>query len=141
MKQKQNGNHNGKLLRSDLVRQADDTRNKLARTVERIDQRRHQALDVRRQVEKHLKQLAIAAGLVVVGTAGLAAFLTHRLLTGGQRRRRARWQLARTVWRDPERRLRAQRGPFLGEVLRSVAFTAATTLLAVPIRRALQKPR
>jgi hypothetical protein len=138
---RQNGNHNGKLLRSELLRQADDTRTKLARTVERIDHRRHQAFDVRRQIEKHIKQLAIAAGLVVVGTAGLAAFFTHRLLTSGRRRRRARWQLARSVWREPERELRAQRGSFAGEILRSVALAAATSLLASPVRRAVGKPR
>ena len=44
----QNGHRNGKL-REELLRQSDDTRNKLVRTVARIDQRRHDVLDVRKQ--------------------------------------------------------------------------------------------
>jgi hypothetical protein len=129
-----NGGRNGKA-REDLLRQSQDMRNKLVRTVERIDQRRHDAFDVRKQLARHLKAAAIGAGLVIVGTAGAAAFVTYRTLTIERRRRRARWRLARDAWDRPQRELRAQRGSFIGEVLRSLTFTLATSLLAAPLRR------
>jgi hypothetical protein len=132
-----NGGQNGRL-RADLVRQADEMRTKLARTVERIDQRRHDAFDLRKQVERHLRQLAIAAGVVVVGAAGLSAYLGYRVVTAGHRRRQARLRLAKSMWTQPDRRLRAARGSFAAEVLRSLAFTAVTTLLSMPLRRLLR---
>jgi len=131
------GNRNGKV-REDLLRQSHDMRGKLARTVERLDERRHAAFDVRKQLERHLKQFAIAGVLVIVATAAGSAIVMHRLMTSGRRRRGARWRLAKDVWSHPERELRAQRGSFGEEVLRAVAFSIATTLLAAPFRRALR---
>jgi hypothetical protein len=131
------GNRNGKV-REDLLRQSHDMRGRLARTVERLDERRHAAFDVRKQLERHLKQFAIAGGLVIVATAAGSAFVMYRLMTAGRRRRSARWRLAKDVWIRPERELRAQRGSFGAEVLRSVAFSIATALLAAPFRRALR---
>jgi hypothetical protein len=128
----QNG-QNGRL-RAELLRQADDTRNKLARTVERIDQRRHDAFDLRKQVANHLKQVALVAGLVIVATAGGTAIVVYRLLQRAQRRR-SPWRLPRRTSAELEREPRGRRRSFLGEVLRSVALSAATALLTVPIRR------
>ncbi|HTB74153.1 MAG TPA: hypothetical protein VK762_12965 [Polyangiaceae bacterium] len=132
-----NGNRNGKV-REDLLRQSQDMRDKLVRTVERLDGRRHDAFDVRKQLERHLKQFAIAGGLVILGAAASSAFVMYRLMTTERRRSRARWRLAKDVWRHPDRELRAQRGSFGSEVARSVAFSIATSLLAAPLRRALR---
>ncbi len=132
-----NGNRNGKV-REDLLRQSQDMRDKLVRTVERLDGRRHDAFDVRKQLERHLKQFAVAGGLVILGTAAGAAFVMYRLMTTERRRSRARWRLAKDVWSHPDRELRAQRGSFGSEVVRSVAFSLATSLLAAPLRRALR---
>ena len=136
----QNGHRNGKV-REDLLRQSQDMRNKLVRTVERIDERRHDAFDVRKQLARHLKQIVIGAGLVMVGSAAAAAFLTYRAMTAERRRRRARWRLAKGAWNQPERELRAQRGSFVGEVLRSLGLTLATSLLSVPVRRVVRGSR
>jgi hypothetical protein len=132
-----NGNRNGKV-REDLLRQSQDMRDKLVRTVERLDGRRHDAFDVRKQLERHLKQVAIAGGVLIAGTAASAAYVMYRLMTAERRRRNARWRLAKDVWSRPERELRAQRGSFGMEVARSVAFSLATSLLAAPLRRALR---
>jgi hypothetical protein len=134
------GNRNRKV-REELLRQSQDTRNKLVRTVERLDERRHAAFDVRRQLKRHLTQFAVAGGLVIVATAAGSAFVMYRLMTAGRRRRGARWRLAKDVWSHPERELRAQRGSFGAEVVRSVAFSIATALLAAPFRRALRTLR
>jgi hypothetical protein len=136
----QNGTRNGRT-REDLLRRSQDMRAKLVRSVERLDERRHDAFDVRKQLRRHLRQLAIAGGLVIVGTAGAAALVMYRLMTAPRRRRGARWRLAKGMWVHPERELRAQRGPFAGEVLRSLAFTVVTSLLSVPLRRVVRGSR
>jgi hypothetical protein len=133
----QDGRDNGSP-REDLLRRSQDTRNKLVRAVARLDERRHEAFDVRKQLQRHLKQLAIGVGLVIVGTAATSAFVMHRLMTAGKRRRTARWRLAKAAWTKPERGLRAQRGSFVTEVLRSLALTLATSLLGAPLRRAVR---
>ena len=131
----QNGSRNGKT-REDLLRRSQDMRAKLVRSVERLDERRHDAFDVRKQIQRHLQQLAIAGGLVIVGTAGTAAFVMYRLMTAARRRRGARWRLAKGMWVHPERELRARRGPVRAErSLRSLAFTVVTSLLSAPLRR------
>ena len=133
-------------LRTDLLRQADDMRNKLARTVERIDQRRHDVLDVKKQVTRHLKEIALLVGLVVVGVAGASAFAMHRILTSGQRQRQGGW-LGPALKRLGERReprggweVRpasdgGRRRSFVGDVVRSLALTLVTSLLARPLKR------
>jgi hypothetical protein len=137
---RRNGKRNGKL-RDDLLRQSDEMRNKLVRTVARIDERRHDTFDVRKQINRHLKQVAIAAGLILVGTSGVVAFAVYRVMSASQRRQGARWRLAKDAWSHPQRELRARRSSFAVEVLRSLAFTALTTLLAAPIRRAVRGTR
>jgi hypothetical protein len=132
-----NGNRNGKV-REELLQQSQDMRDKLVRTVERLDGRRHDAFDVRKQLERHLKQFAIAGAVLIVSTAAGAAYVMYRLMTTERRRSRARWRLAKDVWSHPDRELRAQRGSFGSEVVRSVAFSLATALLAAPLRRALR---
>ncbi len=130
----ENGQRNGKV-REDLLRQSDDTRNKLVRTVARIDHRRHDVLDVRKQVQRHLKQIAIAIGLAVVASAGATAFVVYRVMSAAQRRGRATWRIGSGSRNRPEREGRGRRGSFAGDILRSLALTLATSLLGAPFRR------
>jgi hypothetical protein len=123
--------------REELEREADLVRSKLLHTVERLDQRRHDALDLRLQVRRHLGQLALAAGLLVLVSAGVVTLVVHRVATAAERRRRARWRLARTVWHHPERAIRAERGPLYAEIARSIAIVLATHAVTIPARRLL----
>jgi hypothetical protein len=133
--------------RTDLLRQADDMRSKLARTVERIDQRRHDVLDVKKQVTRHLKEIALLVGLVIVGVAGASAFFVHKLLTSAQRRRRGGWLgpalrrlgdrgEVRGGWEAQPASSGGRRRSFVGEVARSLALTLVTSVLARPLKRA-----
>jgi hypothetical protein len=128
-------NHNGKS-RDELAREANEVRSKLMRTVEQLDRRRHQAVDVRLQMKRHLRQLVVAGAVLVVLTAGTVALLVNRVATATERRRRHRWTLAKDVWRHPERAIRRERRPFLSELARAVLLSAASALLAIPVRRA-----
>jgi hypothetical protein len=130
-------------------------RNKLARTVERIDQRRHDVLDVKKQVVRHLKEIAVFAGLVVVATGAASAYVMHRLLTAGHRRGRGGW-LGPALQRLGDRGRRSgggrgreewvvrpegRRRSFARDVVRSLALTLITSLLARPLKRAVRGTR
>jgi hypothetical protein len=124
---------NGKT-RDEIAHEADLVRARLLRTVEQLDQKRHNAVDIRRQLREHTAQLAVFAGLLLAAAAGTVAIAVHRMATSAERRRRQRWLLAKRMWRHPDRELRAERGSFGAEVLRSILLTVTTTLVALPAR-------
>ena len=130
--------------RDDLLRQADDARTRLLRTVVVLDQRRHNALDLPKKMGRTLGRFAMVGALVAVGSAAVATLAAHRVMTRRHRRRqreRARWRLAWSAFHHPEREVRAERPerrPFAVEVLRSLLLTLITSALAVPVRRAIR---
>lgn len=134
-------NHNGhNKSRDDLARQANQVRSKLLHTVEVLDQRRHEALDLKLQLQRHVRQIVGMAGAALVLTAGVVAFAVHRLSTAPERRRRDRVRLVRQMWRHPDRVIRGARRegrPFLVEVGRSVLLGIASTALLLPARRGI----
>jgi hypothetical protein len=129
-------NHNGKS-RDELAREANQVRTKLLRTVEELDRRRHEALDIRAQLHMHVRQLLLFGGVLVVATAGAVALVVQRISTSGQRRRRDRWRLAKRVWHHPERTLRGERRSFFGELARSILLAIASAAVTLPVKRAV----
>jgi hypothetical protein len=129
-------NYDGKS-RDDLARQANRVRTKLLRTVEQLDQRRHEAFDLKLQMKRHVRHLAVAGALLLVATAAGVALVVERVTTAAARRRRNRWRFAKRVWQHPERALRAERRSFFGEVVRGVLLATVTTALTIPARRAV----
>jgi hypothetical protein len=138
-------NHNGhnghSKAREDLTRQANLVRSKLLRTVEVLDQRRHDALDLKVQLQRHVRQVVLLAGIALVGTAVAVAFAVHRISTSPERRRRNRRTLALQLWRRPDLVMRSSRRtgrPFAVELLRSVLLGVATSLVLLPARRSIK---
>jgi hypothetical protein len=127
---------NGKS-RSDLARQANVVRSKLIRTVEQLDQRRHQVQGMRVELGRQVRSFAATAGLVLIASVGAAAYTMERIASAAARRRRARWRLARDVWTHPDRAMRSRRRPFFAEVVRSLLLAIVTTALTIPARRAV----
>jgi hypothetical protein len=128
-------NHNGKS-RDELAREANQVRTKLLRTVEQLDRRRHDALELRVQVQRHMRQLVVAGSVILLGTCAAMVLVVQRISTATDRRRRNRWKLAKGVWQHPERALRAgRRTSFLGALLRPVVLALANVLLVLPARR------
>jgi hypothetical protein len=128
-------NHNGKS-RDELAREANQVRTKLLRTVEQLDRRRHDALELRVQVQRHMRQLAVAGGAILVGTCAAMVLLVHRISTATERRRRNRWRLVKGAWQHPERALRAERRTsYLGALLRPLLLVLANALVMFPLRR------
>ncbi|HEX8795669.1 MAG TPA: hypothetical protein VF765_32185 [Polyangiaceae bacterium] len=134
-------NHNGHgKSREDLARQANQVRSKLLHTVEVLDQRRHEALDLKLQLQRHVRQVVALAGLALLLTSGAVALAVYRMSTSSERRRRDRRRLARQMWTNPGRVLRSSRRegrPFMVEVFRSVLLGLATTVLMLPARRGI----
>ena len=121
--------------REDLSREAYQVRSQLVRTVDELDDRRHGALDFRMRLKRHLRNLAVAGGLLLVATAAAVAVVASRVATAPDRRRRNRWRLAKRLWRHPEKAMRAERRSFFGEVGRSLLLAIASTAVTVPARR------
>jgi len=129
----------GGRSRDELLHEADAVRARLFETVGRLDRRRHEALDLKLQLQRHASMLAAAALIVLVITGSTVGFALSRLPGAAARRRRDRWRLARSVWRRPDRALRATRGPFFVEALRGVAMSIITMALTSPARRIVQE--
>jgi hypothetical protein len=134
-------NHNGhSKSREELARQANQVRSKLLHTVEVLDQRRHEALDLKLQLQRHVRQVVALAGVALLLTAGAVALAVHRVSTAPRRRLRDRGLLVRQMWRHPDRALRGTRRegrPFVVELLRSVLLGVASSILMLPARRAI----
>jgi hypothetical protein len=128
--------------RETLVRQADDVRTKLMRTVEQLDQRRHRLQGLRADMTEQVKRVAVTAGLVLLAAVGAAAYTVERLAGAAARRRRTRWRLAKDAWNNPSASLKTLRGnmrperrSFFGEVIRSLLLAIVTTAVTIPARR------
>lgn len=134
-------NHNGHgKSRDDLTRQANKVRSKLLHTVEVLDQRRHEALDLKLQLQRHMRTVLALSGIALVVTAGAVALAVHRISTAPERRRRDRRRLVGHMWRHPDRVIRGARRegrPFLVELLRSVLLGVASSLVLLPARRGI----
>ena len=125
--------------RDELTAEANRVRSNLLRKVEQLDHRRHDAFDIRLQLERHFLQVAILGGAIVVATAAAVALIAHRLTTASERRRRGRWLLARRVWQHPETAMSGPRGSILAELGRSVLLGLASTALTLPAQRTLKR--
>jgi hypothetical protein len=120
--------------RAELEREADIVRSRLLRTVEQLDRRGHDALDVRMQLRNHLRQVVIGACVLVVTMVAAIAYVVHRVTTAADRRRLERGRIFRGRWRRPAPEAPRER-PLFQEAFRSVALGALTTLLMIPVRR------
>ncbi|HXX68494.1 MAG TPA: hypothetical protein VEK07_14995 [Polyangiaceae bacterium] len=129
----------GGKSRDNLLHEADAVRARLLETVERLDRRRHEVLDVKLQLQRYASTLAAIALVALVITGSAVGFAVARMPGAAARRRRDRWRLARSVWRRPDRALRAARGPFFSEVLRGVAMSVVTMALTSPARSVVRE--
>jgi hypothetical protein len=127
-------NTDGKT-RDDITLEANQVRSKLLHTVEQLDQRRHEALNLSHQLRTHLGRLAIVAGVAVLATAAVIGLVAGRIATVAHRRRGL---LSPSGWRRPERGGNRRR-PFYVELLRSLALTLITGALAPRARRLIAK--
>jgi hypothetical protein len=119
-----------------LQEAADQARARLLDTVVRLEQRERKAVEVTRQLAHTARRFSLpVVGLVAIG---ITALVVHGFAFRKRQRTRDRWRLLETFWRHPDRELRAERGSFGLEVLRSSLLTLATSALAMPLRRVVR---
>jgi hypothetical protein len=125
--------------REQIESTADRIRDELLTTLKELDRRRHQATDVRRQVEEHL-ELFVLLGVGAVTLLGMGVGVAAL-----RRRSRRRHPLHRRVegmrraWEHPERLAsRADDKPMALELGRKVALAFAIAVATRLARRAAQ---
>lgn len=115
--------------RSRLERRADVIRSRLLRTIDALDNRRHQVTEL----GHHAKRMAVPIAASVVGIAILAAGTTFavKALIERRRERRFGYRLAKALapFRQPPRT------PFWQDALRKVTLTALGIIASELVKR------
>lgn len=126
--------------RDQVEQRANLLRERLLRTIDALDERRHTALSVRGQIERHRIGVELLGASVVL-LAGIGVTLAlRRARTRGERLRRARLQAITRSWRHPDRIARKERG-LLFHITRAVLVNAATAVAMSLARRGVQRAR
>jgi hypothetical protein len=120
--------------RDELAYQADVMRSKLIHTLGKLARRRHETFSWRFQIHRHVRAVAFG-GVVLIGAATTALLLTQGGAATTRHRRRARWILAKRLWTNPRRALRATPRSFPAELARSLGLKLVTFALAFSFER------
>ena len=126
--------------RERLEREANLVRARLATTLEVLDKRGHDLVDVKLQLRRHAVPIAIVAGTVVLAVASGLGYAIYRVATRTERIRRERRRLASRVWNHPERVAQTQKPPVLLEIGRKLLVGTVALLGMSLIRRAIDVP-
>lgn len=128
-----------------LERSANRTRARLIETIEALDHRRHEVMDVKtvvkKQVHEHWKPLAIVGGVFVVGIGTIIGVSVYWAATRRERLRRERWQALRRFWFHPERLAQKEKpkGSLAWEIGRKVLGSTLTFFALQLAKRAVQR--
>ena len=122
------------LSRENLEREAERVRARLMSTLDVLDRRRHDALDVKAQVQRHMVPVASVAAAIVLlagGAIGLSIYrATDRRRHKSRERVRAFWR----IWKNPERTASYEPRSVLTAALRK-ALVAAASMVAVELTK------
>jgi hypothetical protein len=130
--------------REGIERRADITRYKLLRTLQALDRKRHQILDVKQNVQKHVTGVLIASLSVAFTLGGAIALLALRAAHSGERRRLERWAALVRAFRHPDRIARASDSlapAAFKNVVRVLLTTVAAEVAKLVVKRVLLAPR
>jgi hypothetical protein len=130
-------------VREELEHEADVARARLLGTIDELDRRRHQLLDWRLQIRRHVGDIMSAVGGLFIGVGATAIALAFE---GHRRQRNLRRERARAavrLWQHPERV--ASRGSAVAGILRialvALVAMATTALGSRQIDRLRKRPR
>jgi hypothetical protein len=130
--------------REELESRADYVRSRLMTTLGELDRRRHEIFDVRLQLRRHARELAlVGAGLGLVALSGILTAVNARRIRRANMQR-ARFRALVRFWEHPDRiASRAKEKPFYLRVLEKVAMSVVTVAigqLTHRIAKALPEP-
>ena len=125
--------------REELERKAERARARLLSTIDALEQRGHDALDVKHQVEAHIVPVA-SFGIVVLSFAGGAIALSvYRASDARRHRGRERVRALARLWRHPERALRVAPRSILAEIGRKVVLAALSVVAVTLTKRVMRE--
>ena len=123
-----------------VERQADMARNRLANTLDAIDRRRHDLLDIRGQLKQHARPLLAFAGAALFMIAGGIAWSYYQSRRRAQHVLRERGRAIKRFWSHPERM--AQTGdPSAAAMVGRKLLMTAVTFLATQVARRIANPQ
>ena len=126
--------------RERLEREANLVRGRLATTLDVLDKRRHDLMDVKLQVRRFATPIALGGGLIGFALLTGIGYLGYRIATIGERRRRERAHVLQRMWNHPERVARYKNPPMLLEIGRKLLVGTVTYVGMSLLRRALKRP-
>ncbi len=124
------------LTPEQLEERAQESRSRLLRTVDEIDRRRHELMDLAIQARKVLVPVAIATGVVVLAMGAAIGYVVRSARRSGPYGTYARVAAGRRAWTHPER-VAAPGQSSLVRRIGSAAVTAAVSMLASALVGAL----
>jgi len=131
--------------REGIKRRADITRFKLMRTLQALDRKRHEILDVRQNVKKHVILVLVVSLSLSFSLGAAVAVVVVRTARRSVRLRRERWDALVRAFRYPDRIARAKEAlapPLIGKnVIRAVLTTIAVELAKRLLSRVALAPR
>lgn len=127
------------LHRDRLEANANALRSRLARTLESLDRRRHDAFNVTIQAKRHPGFLAAVGGAMVAATAG-SGLITYLVIRHRKSQRfTERLHAITRSWRHPERVARDKPRSLPAELARGVLISLASFVVSQIAERALMK--
>jgi len=125
----------GDETRRRLENDAERLRHKLADTLEALDRRRHDFVDLRLQARRHVPLIAGVGSALVLAMGGGIAFSIYRAKSRERRQRRERWRALQRMWTHPDQvAARADRSWFV-EAGRRILIGAVTIVGSEMIKR------
>lgn len=123
------------MERERLERQANLARARLVTTIDALDRRAHEAVDVKLQLRRHRTALFVMAGVVLAPLVGAIAFSVYRSATNDRRRRKERVRALERSWRHPERVARYKNSPLAMEIGRKLLVGTITVVAMSIVKR------
>jgi hypothetical protein len=124
--------------RAQFEQRADELREKLVHTIDALEHRRHELLDVRYQVRRHAGGVAAAGLTAVLVTGALTVGAVQRARRRDERLRRERIRMLARFWRDPDRAAALGKPSVLREIGRRLLVGTITFVAMQLIRRGLR---
>jgi hypothetical protein len=121
----------------ELTVKANRARARLLETVDAIDRKRHDALNLNLQLRKHAEPIAIGGGAIFLAVAGGVGLIAYQMATRSERLRHERFSMLRRLWIHPERAARREPRSFLGQLARNVVLGLLSTAILFPARHLL----
>ena len=120
---------------------ADRIRHEFERTLQELDRRRHDALDVGLQIRRHAAAAGIAGAAVLLAIGGAVLLVVLRLRSRPRRLRHERWEGLRRAWTHPKWVAAPAHSPWrdMGVKVGTAALSQAARVLIQQATRSAQR--